>query len=96
MGSSPLHKACSLGRNEVVSLLLSRGANIHVTKKVNDFDYLDSAACQLPLLTPFPQNGFTPLHEACAAGQRETVELLLHFGATVLLFSNFYFIFLIV
>jgi ankyrin repeat protein len=66
-GQSPLHLAAAGGHQEIVALLLDRGANVN-----------DMEKCKLPILSIL--NKKTPMKMAAAAGKREVVEMLLKQG----------------
>jgi|GEM_PF-2766675 len=67
-GNTPLHKAASVGKKEVVELLLAHGADVKARIEVdNEKDAI----------------GDTPLHVAVSRGRTEVAELLLAHGAEI-------------
>lgn len=94
-GWAPLHLAAAFGGPEAVELLLGRGAHAHQVSRNPQRNQPLHAAVALGdsletirlLLTggadvnATQAGGFTPLHQAAAAGKLEIVKLLLEAGA---------------
>lgn len=93
-GVTPLHLACRLGHDDVVSTLINAGADVHKTaeESVTPLHVAARSNC-LPavvlLLDAGAQvdvsnnYGWTPLHMACMNGALEVCELLLARGANI-------------
>lgn len=63
-----MHRACYRNRHKIVELLVSRGANLELSKQPKKLKHAH------PIL-------FTPLYFACMKNRRETIECLLDAGA---------------
>ncbi|KAJ7698047.1 ankyrin repeat-containing domain protein [Mycena rosella] len=101
---TPLYIAVNAGNKEIVALLLGAGANITARLGGSGPQALHLAVCNLdlemmrllldhdaPIDETFGEYGdsnVTPLHHACAIGQLEMVQLLLHRGADIEYQSN--------
>lgn len=93
-GSTPLHYAAALGNEEVVKLLLERGANIDAGSSAGDtplhwaaysdriliVGLLIDKGARIDAVNP---NGVTPLHMAASAGHVNAAELLIDRGANI-------------
>tara|TARA_B100001029_G_scaffold161687_1_gene150597 strand:+ start:279 stop:833 length:555 start_codon:yes stop_codon:yes gene_type:complete len=90
-GGTPLHQAARLNKNEIVKLLISSGADIHVTDDVRGRTPLhfasNSEIAELLIVAGADVNakarGSTPLHNAAYRGLKEIVELLIAKGANI-------------
>ena len=73
---TPLHLSCKGGHVDIVNVLLSHGADIHVKNMVSK--YLDITSIKSLLLI---QHHETPLHLSCESGRVDIVNVLLSHGA---------------
>ena len=90
-GSSPLHRAASLGLTDAVNSLLSYGARptgrdhmgeIPLHKAAREgYAHAVEALLEVSDVNAVSSAGMTPLHWACLAGDPEIVRLLLRHGA---------------
>ena len=94
-GWSPLHLAAAFGGHQATALLLAHGAHVHQSSR-NPMHNQPLHACialggeletvrlliaQGADMNAAQAGGYTPLHQAAAAGRRELVLLLLDAGA---------------
>lgn len=96
-GDSPLHMATfsSKQNSKLVSLLISRGANVNSKDRRLEATPLHYAAMNGhvlivnklldagALIEVHAKDGYTPLHSAAHAGQKDTLKLLLDKGANI-------------
>ena len=92
--ATALHHAASGGYNDIVQLLLSKGASIEATNKDNNTPlhlaarYGHTSTVELLLskgasIEAMNHDNYTPLHHAARHGHTSTVELLLSKGASI-------------
>ena len=93
-GATALHHAASGGYNDIVQLLLSKGASIEATDKDNDTPLhiavwkghtstVELLLSKGALIEATNYYNNTPLHRAASNGHTSTVELLLSKGASI-------------
>ena len=75
---TPLHLSCERGHVDIVNVLLSHGADIHVKDKVSIYSDITSIKSLLLI-----QDGDTPLHLSCKSGHVDIVNVLLSHGADI-------------
>ena len=99
-GATALHHAASGGYNDIVQLLLSKGASIEATNNHNNtplhFAAANGRTSTVELLLSKgasiearSESNYTPLHFAALNGRTSTVELLLAKGASIEARSQF-------
>ena len=75
---TPLHLSSESGHGDVVNVLLSHGADIHVKNKVSKYSDITSIKSMLLI-----QAQDTPLHLSCKIGDVDIVKVLLSHCADV-------------
>lgn len=92
MGATPLHKAASAGRADVVELLIQNGANVRARRPERGDTPLHWAATEKVARLLKEENvdanardkiGRTPLHWAAQSGHTDTAKFLIECGADV-------------
>ena len=75
---TPLHLSCESGHVDIVNVLLSHGADVHVKDRVSKYSDITSIKSLLLI-----QNEDTPLHLSCKSGHVDIVNVLLSHGADI-------------
>ncbi|RGP77704.1 ankyrin repeat domain-containing 52 [Fusarium longipes] len=93
-GSAPLHVACMMGRNDIVELLIRKGAciddmwtdgtrAIHWAAKTGQYDTVKLLLESGASIEDRDNRGNRPLHLACHKEHTKVIELLINSGAEI-------------